>query len=315
MAVDASGLRDWGELRDAYGGPISFLNTGYLRAETPVPTNIPDLDRHLCGGLRPGLHVIGGEPGGGKSALALFLAMTSALAGANVFFASLEMSANQCWSRCASCISLKTGHPFTWGDVWRLGLAARERRDRAQRAGSLPGFARDLMESDPVGTSIGMLRDQCAGLLIADDAGLHEMGGIEAAAYAANRLGMSMLVVDYLQYVDVEGATDEYGRVSAVSKRLNRLGVECRVPVLAIASLSRSTSSRRQAETPSMHSFKGSGDVEYNALSAWIVDRDPDDEGIRRIHIVKNRFGSVTGEEPVRLRFDGAHNSFELADR
>ncbi|MDN0063521.1 DnaB-like helicase C-terminal domain-containing protein [Collinsella ihumii] len=318
MAHGTSVPRSWKELRDVYGGPVRFLNDGYINAEPPVPTNVPELDEHLCGGLRSGLNVLGGEPGGGKSALALFLSMSAALSGANVLFVSLEMSADQCWSRCASCMSLEIAKErdseefrFRWGDVWELGQKAKAREDAAKRTGKAEEFVRELMASDPVGIAVDRLASKCPGLAIADDPALHDIGGIEEAARGARELGMSMLVVDYLQYVDVEGATDEYGRVSAVSKRLNRVGVECGVPVLALASLSRTTAARKPGAIPDMHAFKGSGDIESNALSAWIIDRDPDEPGVRRLHVVKNRNGSVTDDEPVRLRFDGAHNSFE----
>lgn len=303
--------KTWEELRDSYGSPLRYLNDNYLNAGSPVPTNIPALDEILCGGLRPGMHVLGGEPGAGKSALGLFLSMTSAMAGANVFYASLEMGAGQCWDRCASCMSLTTGKPFRWGDTWALGAKARARQVNALRQGRVHEFvSHDLMEQDPMGMAVSALMERCPGLLIADSDTLHSIEDIEAAAAQAAPSGLSMLVVDYLQYVDAGDAASEYERVCTVSKRLNRLGVSLGIPVLALASMSRPGAKQG---APSMHSYKGSGDVEYNALSAWIIERGPEDADVRRLHVVKNRFGTVTGDAPVLLRFDGTHCSFELA--
>ena len=301
-------MRSWEELRDSYGSPMRYLKDGYLNASSPVPTNMPPLDEALCGGMRPGMHVLGGEPGAGKSALGLFLSMTSALSGANVMFLSLEMSAAQCWSRCLSCLSLSTGKPFRWGDVWRLGVDERERQRVAMQRGTLKEHMEVFMRNDPVGIAASRTLEKCPGLLIADSEGVHEISGIESAAREARQCGLSLLVVDYLQYVDCDVASDEYGRVSAVSKRLNRLGVELDVPVLALASNNRASGTAK----PSMHSFKGSGDIEYHALSAWVLERDQEEPSRRTLHVVKNRFGSTTGSDGIALEFDGAHNSFEL---
>lgn len=302
-------MSGWEELRDSYGGPMRYLSEGYLHASSPVPTNIPPLDECLCGGMRPGMHVLGGEPGAGKSALGLFLSMTSALSGANVMFLSLEMSAAQCWSRCLSHLSLQTEKPFRWGDVWRLAADERERQSREMQRGNIKEYMEGFMERDPVGKAACLALDKCPGLLIADTEEVHEIAGIEEAAKKARPLGLSLLVVDYLQYVDCATATDEYGRVSTVSKRLNRLGVDLDVPVLALASHNRAANNSK----PSMHSFKGSGDIEYHAVSAWVLERDTETPGRRVLRVVKNRFGTTTNEDGIPLTFDGAHNSFELA--
>jgi replicative DNA helicase len=62
-----------------------------------------------------------------------------------------------------------------------------------------------------------------------------------------------------------------------------------------------------------MHGFKGSGGIEYDANAAMVIRRDPDEEedGLGRpvmVEVQKNRWGSTTGRQPVRLLFDGAHN-------
>lgn len=312
----------WTELRDRFGGPLSFLQHGYLDVSQPVPTLIEPLDRNLSGGMLPGLHVLGGEPGSGKSALGLFIAFMAALSGANVMFASLEMGAAMCWARVASCASLTTGPPFGWSDVWVIGEEARRRQVDARRAGAVGEFVNGwLLESDPVGRSVSRLLDTCPGLVVADASKLPDLESIEGAAREAAGLGLSLLVVDYLQYVSMrdEAGRDEYSRVSAVSRRLSALGVSLDVPVLALASFNRGAAagrSRKPAEpserTEDMHGFRGSGSIEYDAVSAWVLTSDAEEEGMRRLHVVKNRAGALTGPGGIPLRFDGAHNSFSL---
>lgn len=304
---------EWDRFREGYGDARSFIERGYLSAGSPVPSNVPPLDAALCGGYRPGLHVIGGEPGAGKSALGLYVSMRSAMVAARVMYVSLEMSAAQCWERCASYVSIQPGSPctpFRWGDTWRIGAEARRRLETAAMRGASQECYDDLLKTDPVAVASAELERSCPGLVLADAAALHNVDGIRDAARRGRSAGLNLLVVDYLQYVECEGVTDEYTRVSAVSKALNRLGVELSMPVLALASCNRA--GNRKGEPPSMHSFKGSGDIEYHSLSAAIVEADPEDKATRKLHIVKNRFGSVTGaDDPILFRFDGSHNSFE----
>ena len=306
---------EWERFRDAHGTFEAFLQKSYLGSGSPVPSNIPPLDAITCGGFRPGLHVLGGEPGAGKSALGLYIAMLSAMSGTNVMFASLEMSRTQCMERCLSCLSLSTGRPFGWARTWELAQRARDRQADALGFGRAHEFLADLMENDPVGRAVARMKECCSSLLIADGQSLHEVGGLEQEARKGRAAGLELLFVDYLQYLSVDGITDELARVSTASKRLNMLGVELGIPVVALASCSRAGNAKGKA--PSMHDFKGSGDIEYNAVSCMVIDRDPDDgTGTgRRLHVVKDRAGGVTSPETcIRLRFDGEHNSFDLTD-
>lgn len=60
----------------------------------PIPTGLPDLDRLLDGGLRPGwLCCIGARTSMGKSTLAIDLCRHAATAGKRVLYLTLEMSA------------------------------------------------------------------------------------------------------------------------------------------------------------------------------------------------------------------------------
>lgn len=295
----------WDGYRDSFGGLGDYFRSHYLTAVPPMPSNIAPLDALLCGGFRPGLHVVGGEPAAGKSAFGLFLSMMAALSGGRVLYVSLEMSRGQCIERCASFASLSTGQPFRWGDVWRLALGARE---RAERGGEC---IETCMAHDPVALALKALEERFAGLAIADGSTIADMADIERTAEDGRKSGLGLLVVDYLQYVSVDGITDEYARVSSASKRLNMLGVRLGLPVIALASCSRAGNAK--GKPPDMHSFKGSGDIEYHALSASVIERSPDDPDARRLHVVKNRFGGVTDpDSPIRLLFDGAHNSFSL---
>lgn len=67
-----------------------------------IPTNIPALDKHLNGGLRPGLHCVTGGPSSYKSALLLQVAYLAAVDGKDVLYLTDEISSAECWQRLAS---------------------------------------------------------------------------------------------------------------------------------------------------------------------------------------------------------------------
>ena len=67
---------EWASFVAGLGGTAADYALGdYALESAPVATGIPGLDRVLGGGLRPGVTVIGGEPGAGKSALGLQVAL------------------------------------------------------------------------------------------------------------------------------------------------------------------------------------------------------------------------------------------------
>lgn len=91
---------------------VAKLFAGKDRPLTMFPTGVKPLDKLLNGGMMEGIHAITGIPATGKSALNLFLATRFVQAGANVLYATYEISTRQCWSRVASIFS-----KMTWADI------------------------------------------------------------------------------------------------------------------------------------------------------------------------------------------------------
>lgn len=306
---------EWAALRDSYGSADDFLRVGYLEAPVPLPTGIGPLDRVLSGGLRPGTYILGGEPGAGKSALALQLALMAAQRGKRVLYVSLEMDWTQCRSRCLSLLSMEVPGltPFKWADVPMMGRRlARSIREGREKCGD-DSCVSDLLRADPVAAANAFMDSQCAGLAIADDGSLCDVGAFSEVAWKAKEAGVNLLVVDYLQHMDGQDGGTEYERINAASSSLMRLGRSLGIPLLVLSSLNRQASMK---EKPDMHSFRGSGHIEYDTMAAMILRRAPvnaDAEGVRlvELHVVKQRCGMETGEHPIELFFDGAHNRFE----
>lgn len=308
----------WAKLQNKQGTIVDFLRDEYLGARDPVPTGLAELDELLGGGMRPGLYVLGGEPGAGKSALALQVAFRASWCGRRVLYASLEMGRGQCVMRLLShlsseeCSRADGKGAFEWSEAWRLARPAREAMREARReCGEVEALARLAGGADPVATAAAEFSRRCPGLLVAAGSQVREARPLRELAGDAVKAGASLVVVDCLQLLGCEGAADEYARVSAASAALNALGNDCGVPVLAIASVNRASAK----EGPSMHGYRGSGQIEFDANAAMtlVAEDRPAPAGLKPValHVTKNRWGALTGPGGLRLLLDGAHNRLE----
>src|SRR5262249_52597631 len=95
--------------------------------ERPVPLPWPDVAEALGGGLWPGLYVVVGNTGSGKTQFTLGTAIHAAQNGTPVLYIALEGSAFDLAARTAGL--LLEGH---WSDLW-LGHTPVEKVEAAQR--------------------------------------------------------------------------------------------------------------------------------------------------------------------------------------
>lgn len=179
-----------------------------------LPYGLADLDAVTCG-MRPGnVTVIAAQSGVGKSTLALNAAVAAAKTGAWVMFSSLEMSSAELMQKIAAAEGKLPLHHLT-----RQGGLSPEGWQEVERLG------RELFRTLP----LRVYRPD--GAALAD---------IEAAARACVRSdGLALLVVDYVQLVEVEqtrNITREQA-VAAVSRGLKNLSVELNCHVIALSQL------------------------------------------------------------------------------
>ncbi|MFD8938594.1 replicative DNA helicase [Streptomyces sp. NPDC059578] len=178
-----------------------------------IPYGLSDLDV-VTSGMRPGnVTVIAAQSGVGKSTLALNAGVAAAKSGAQVMFSSLEMSATELMQKIAAAEGLIPLHHLT-----RQGGLSGEGWKTIERLG------RELFSTLPMRVHRP------------DSAALHE---IESAARACARGdGLDVLVVDYLQLVEVETANRNSNReqaVAAVSRGLKNLSVHLDCHVIALS--------------------------------------------------------------------------------
>lgn len=287
----------WGDLKRCE--PTDFIKDVYLNEEPPISTGIQTLDDVLSGGVYSGLYTILGNPGAGKSALALCIAChTVANYDQPALYFSLEMGYRECRYRAmawlASTYADEIGlEPFEW---------SRPHEYRAKGTGSGPdpiieasaAFDEVLGKKLRIVDDVWTIEDICDTVTTLCDGGLRPL-----------------VVVDYLQIVDSPESDSEYGRVTDVSHRLARLAKEHGITVIALSSMNRDSShkenrKRGTAKDP-MHGARGSGAVEYDATCVIRLVRS-ENRGIT-VTVPKNRRGTVR-EMPKALHFDGRHHVY-----
>jgi replicative DNA helicase len=241
-------------------GSISGVSSGFL-----------DVDR-LCCGMQPGdLLIVAGRPAMGKTSFALTVAHHVALHHQlPVAVFSLEMSKEQLVQRilCSEAMvdqqKVRSGY-LGEGDWARLTQAA------------------VVLSRAP---------------LYIDDSALLSVRQIRAKA---NRLqqekGLGLVVIDYLQLMQAgQRAENRQQEITEISRSLKGLAKDLKVPVLALAQLSRQVE-QRQDKRPIMSDLRDSGSIEQDADVVMFIYREeyykPDTEkkGITEIIVAKQRNG------------------------
>jgi replicative DNA helicase len=230
------------------GGVLSGLSTG-----------LDKVDDVLGGLQRSDLIIVAGRPGMGKTALATNIAYNVAkdlkelrLDGQKtgvVAFFSLEMSADQLASRILAEHSRVSG--------WRL------RKGKVSEA-EITSF----VSSGEVLRSLPISIDPTGEIPIA-------MLAMKARALK-KKLGVELIVVDYLQLIKGSSKNRDGNRVQEVTEitgALKGLAKELNVPVIALSQLSRRVE-ERDDKRPMLSDLRESGSIEQDADSVIFVYRD-----------------------------------------
>jgi len=280
------------QLRQVLSKTIDQIDERYQNQEavTGLSTGYNEFDE-LTAGLQKGdLIIIAGRPSMGKTTLALNIAENAALNPSKqqptaVF--SMEMSTEQLALRMISSL----------GRVNQSSL--RNGRLNDEDWPRING-AIQLMQEAP---------------LFIDDTPSLSPTEIRARARRLKRQhGLSLIVVDYLQLMQVTGSTENRAtEISEISRSLKALARELEVPIIALSQLNRSVEQRTEKK-PIMSDLRESGAIEQDAdlivfiYREEIYDKDTPRKGIADIHIAKQRNGPV-GE--FRLTFLGQYTKFE----
>lgn len=258
-------------------GDITGISTGYT-----------EFDK-LTAGLQPGdLVIVAGRPSMGKTTLAVNIAENAAI-GSKVPTAifSMEMPAQQLAFRMISSL----------GRVDQTHL----------RTGNFPDE-----DWSRINTAVQLMSE--APIFIDDTPGLSPSEIRARARRLQREHGLGLIVVDYLQLMQVPGNNENRAtEISEISRGLKALAKEMECPVIALSQLNRSVEQRTD-KRPVMSDLRESGAIEQDAdliifiYREEVYNQDTPRKGIADIAIAKQRNGPI-GDFP--LTFVGRYTKFE----
>lgn len=250
----------------------ALLDTFWARREGregPQATPWRSVDGVLGGGFWPGMYVLVGGTGAGKTQWAVQVAVEAALAGRRVLYLALELSRQDLAARVLGALS---------GVSWSGILRGRLDDQAAQRVNDAVRQARALPMHTECGVPFGY--------------------GADTLAARAWSLRPSLVVLDYLQLCSGRPGEDPrttVGRVSYVARTLAR---DLGATVLVLSSTARANYAELvndPARDPSdfVGLGKESGEIEYAADGVLVLARHADQPRTRVLVVSKNRHGTL----------------------
>lgn len=253
-------------------------HSGELRG---VPTGFADLDRCLAGFQKSNLIILAARPGTGKTAFALNMAQhMSVVSKKKVGFFSLEMSREELVDRLlVSQADI---------DAWKLKTGRLDQQDFLKLSDAMGVLAdAHIFIDDTPALTIFEMRTRARRLKVEHD--------------------IDMLVVDYLQLAHGRTKDNRVTEVAEISQGLKNIARELKIPVLALAQLSRAIESRAE-KVPQLADLRESGSIEQDADVVMFLYRK--DDSIREsvnLKISKHRNG---GMADIDLYFRGDRIKF-----
>lgn len=246
-----------------------------------IPTGLNKLDRVL-GRLQGGqMIVIAARAAMGKTAFALNLLYTSASSGFISSFLSLEMDEKELTNRLflRECSQIRP-------DILKNTLAIdNEVKEINIAAGRIERLPITFIKNTSI--TINSLKSRCRTL--------------------KKRKGLDLLIIDYLQLMSGEKATNREQEVAKISRELKKMAMELNIPVVVLSQLSRAVE-QREIKKPQLSDLRESGAIEQDADVVLLLNRPEyysiseieDDSGrkissygVGVVYVAKNRNGNT----------------------
>ena len=215
---------------------------------TGLETGFYELDKATSGLHEGELIILAARPGMGKTAFALNLATNAAFTtDKSVAIFNLEMSAEQLVNRMMSAVG------GIEGDKLKTGMLNHTDWKKYNEAMSQLADTNIYIEDNASITS-AEIKAKCRRL-------------------ANSEKGLALVVIDYLQLVTTGGRTESRQvEVSDISRAFKTMAMELKVPVIALAQLSRNAE-RRESNQPRLADLRESGSIEQDADLVMFLNR------------------------------------------
>lgn len=251
-----------------------------------LPTGFADLDRMTAGLQKSNLVILAARPGTGKTAFAVNIAQyATVIAKKRVGIFSLEMSREELVDR------LLVGQADI--DAWKLKTGRLSQEDFLKISDAMGVLAESkLFIDDTPGLSIYEMRTKARRLMMEQN--------------------IDLLIVDYLQLAHGQNRENRVQEVGEISQGLKNIARELKIPVLALAQLSRAVEQRGE-KAPQLSDLRESGSIEQDADVVMFLYRKDDDlrESVT-LRIAKHRNGGLGDIELYfrgdRVKFFGMEN-------
>ena len=215
---------------------------------TGVPSGFYDLDKNTAGFHEGELIIIAARPGMGKTAFALNVAANAAMQmDKSVAIFNLEMTAEQLVNRMISAIGQIEGEKLQTGmlnnnDWKKYNEAISQLADT------------NIYIEDNTSITVPEIKAKCRRL-------------------ANSEQGLGLVVIDYLQLVTTGNRNESRQvEVSDISRSFKQLAMELKVPVIALAQLSRNAE-RSETKQPRLADLRESGSIEQDADLVLFINR------------------------------------------
>ena len=258
------------------------------RAVMGIESGFRALDE-ILNGLGPGLHLLAGAPGVGKTTFALQMSISACLRGIPVIYVTYENSARNLLLK-AICA--------------RAGLVPRDFERGMAHAEQLQQIKATAKELRPSLVFLEIIEGSMS-------LQLSEVRGRIRKALQRHNAHSCLVIYDYLQRAaPAEGQKEVRTNVSSLAGHLRDLANRLDCPVLAICSQNRAEGNygTNRGGSASLTSLKESGDLEYSADSVMFLIRNEQRMATHPaiavdLTLSKNRFGPV-GSIPLIFRPD-----------
>jgi len=246
---------------------------------TGIPTGYTSLDKATAGFHEGELIIIAARPGMGKTAFALNLAVNAAKSTKKaIAIFNMEMPAEQLVNRMRSAVGQVDSYKI------QTGKLNHEDWKRINEANSQLAET-NIQIVDDASITAGEIKAKCRNLANKDE-------------------GLGLVIIDYLQLVTAGGRRPDSRQqeVSEISRALKTMAMELKVPVIALAQLSRNAE-KRENNQPMLADLRESGSIEQDADMVLFINRndyfkpkeqlDAQQNVVADIIIAKHRKGST----------------------